>query len=55
MSKTVLNQIGFSVPESFTCIPTPADKDNVEATSSDNEESESGNAWSDNSDSDDSD
>ena len=41
---------GISVPESLTCIPTPADKDSVEATSSDNEESESGNAWSDNSD-----
>ncbi len=38
---------GSSVPETLTC--TPADEDGV-ATSSDGEESESDNAWSDDSD-----
>ena len=46
---------GSSVPESLTYIPTPADEESVEATFSDNEESESDNAWSDNSDSDEND
>ena len=42
-----------SVPESFTSAPTsPADADSVEATSSDEEESELDEAWRDNNDGD---